>query len=210
MTAMVSYFNVSNAFSNGNSSLVMTCSSIPPKLIFDVDKYVGKFTDESSISKAIVEIEELLSEVYMANFNIENTKRCTFDNYTKLNTYKNMWGNKSYHEVLKENQNCDTFNGGRRCNVTEQKIVHLNKQFSEFDELKSVTNNLHLVHLGKNTNYYEYLPVEIKMLNLVWYNIKAKQYLVKLLEEFKTQEIIIKVLSELYKKVINLNISSKN
>jgi hypothetical protein len=55
-----------------------------PNLIFDVDQFVDKYTNESSSGQQIGRIKELLKNVYNIKKNIEELKACTIENYEIL------------------------------------------------------------------------------------------------------------------------------
>ncbi len=140
-----------------------------PNLVFNIDQFVDKYNDESSICHQIYELKKLFEQVYNTKNSIEGTKICTMENYNQL---------------IKFNQCENSTNESRQMNAN--------------------ISTLHQKYLNKNNIYIEFLPIEIKMLELVNFNINMQIQLKALLTTFKTQEIIQNILVKLYEKLIGI------
>lgn len=149
-----------------------------PNLIFNVDQFVEKYNDESSIGHQINQLKELLEKIYDTKFIIEKTKDCTMENYKKFVDYKKS------KELNKTNE----------FKQMKSNILELHRIFLDN---KTITYDIKI-------DNSEYLSQQIKALELVNLNINMQRQLDALLTTYKTQEIIQNILVKLYEKLIGI------
>lgn len=155
-----------------------------PNLIFNVDKYVEKFTNESNILSQINDLKQLLSQIILINSQIESTKQFNITNYKKLINFKQ--NNKTATQ-----QDCCR---RRQCEFCQMEN-EIHGAYEQHIRFKASTHN----------NCYDQFAVDIKMLELIYHNVNMQRHLKQLLNEFKTQEIITSIITKLYEKLIKMS-----
>jgi len=151
-----------------------------PNLIFNVDQFVDKYNDEFSIEQQIARIKELLIKVNATKLAVEQTKDMTIKNY--LN-------NKKQIQLVNKNFQC---------------CIGHNSEKQKFIQFINLINEFYRIHISNHSEINGHLPIEIKMLELVNFNINMQKQLDSLLNEFKTEEIIKEILVKLYEKLIGI------
>jgi len=166
-----------------------------PKLIFDVDKYVEKFTDEPSINQIIKHIRDKLNKIQTTNIIIDETNQFTVDFYNNFNCVN--------VKIIPE----PTKKADKNISSGDAQILKLfgkNKFQKELLPMYQSISRLYQKHLDIN-DYQKDFPTEIKILELIYHNQNMKKQLNALLTEFKTEEIMVDILTKLYEKLVRLN-----